>query len=1314
MFHSRCFSFTILLFLTGIVFISFVWGQPPSSTSYILPWKTMDGGGNEGGSITSANYKLSSAIAQGTAIGTTWAASASYLAHPGFRKVDLDWRPPYTQLLGDVSTRDTITVDSIFVQWIGQDTTIEEGDGWGIWVYDVQYKEGTGGVWTDWYTATADTENWFTNGGAYMSDTTWYYFRVRAHDLATNVAPWDTTFYIVDVESVYTTLTNYTLIVQTSFSPGSIWVDAAGYDSPYSEIFVGSSTHNIAVRETVIVGDSIRYIFTQWNDGVTDTSRDITAISDTTFTAEYDVQYRFALSNPCGYDTPVPAAGTYWYDAGAEVSGYMTNPIVPVGSDSFAIYEGFTGTGSAPTILSGTTFWFVLNNPSSITWTCEVLPNDTPLCTLFVYSPYGHPMPTDTTVFPYGTTIYATVEESVYAAGVWHHCTGWYGGGSVVPPLGVGNAVSFHITETSYLVWCWDGDCELPLFVENDGMTFDPIDGYDTPTPTVGTHWYPAGTDINAYVTTPADGMQCVGYWGSGSVPTAGTDTNFIFTINEPTSIHWRWFDVDTTIVCLTVYSEYDSPNPPIGTSCYPIGTPLTATVAESTYESGAWHVCTGYWGSGSVPTDTSCTASPPNSVSFNLDVNSQIVWMWDCAMRFPLIVYNEGASGADPDGYDTPVPTVGLQWYDYGTIVNCSVTTPADGMQCISHTITWPDSAVSDTSTSFDVTVELPTTVNWHWAPSGATIVYLTVYSEYGTPDPPRGVSAYVFGDPVSAGVEDSVYEDGAWQINTGWSGSGSVPTSGDSNEVDFTINTDSWIVWQWNGDTLWPFVVVSAHDTPVPGIGTNWYHNGDTISGYITDPAIDGYFCTGFNGWGDLWDGAYTHFEGMVITQPSGVTWLWNDTINTKIVIVRKDPDSDTYGMIYVDGIWVSSAAETLYVPTGNIIDIAVSNPDYFGGDDSRYLFTQWGDAITDTNRTETINTNSEFVAQYTLEHRVVVQKNPTADTLGIIYADAVAYPGSSSVEIWWQDGTALDVAVSPQDSTTGIRYIFDQWDDSSTDTARTINVTSPTVVTAFYNVQYLVVIQKNSAEPYGCIYVGDSAYCGVASYEFWVDGGTSVQFAVTPMDTSFGMDSIYTFTDWTGDGTDTLHPSATINSCDTFVANYNGEIATLCLSLLQHGGAVVYPDSCYWWVNGGDSVDVGGTYEMTNVDMITVQNCGNLYLQAVLWVEEVLDEFGAPSPWSPAYLQGDDHFVLRARFETTAFPPTAYSPSNDYLKTSPTNATLPSDSPSSIFGPGGGKIGPAQEEYLYLQLLMPTSSSVYGLGVIHVKLQVKVRLH
>ncbi len=1289
-----CFCFALLALYSLLT-------AQPASTHYVLPWRVIDGGGNEGGSVASANYRLSSAIAQGTPIGTTWTSSSSYLVHPGFRKVDLDWRPPYTQLLGTVVITDTITTDSVLVQWTGQDTTIEEGEGWGMWVYDVQIKSDTSADWFTWLSSTTDTAAWLSE----LGNGHWYYFRVRGHDLATNVPPWDTSLVLVDVDSVFVVLEMYTLELHTTHELCSLWVDGVANPAPFSQVYSPGTGVHIDVADSAVFGDTIMAIFDHWAVlGVTDTALDLTMDSSIVDTAVYNIYYSLDVTS--AHDTPVPSGHT-WVQEDSAASGYITDGVVDIGGGNWAVCTGFIGTGSAPSSGSGWNFWFIMEQPSSITWVWDTIPAGSPLCTLIVYSPYGHPMPSDTTVYPIGTLIYATVEESVYADGAWHHCTGWLGGGSV-PASGVGNAVSFVITESSWLVWCWDGTCLLPLVVENEGMSYDPTDGYGDPDPDPGTYWIGAGSYTTVSITSvdPGAGMCCVGYWASGSIfPPAGVDTFIAFTLDEPTSIHWRWYPCDTTIVCLTVWSEYDAPNPPVGTSCYPIATVINATVAESAYAAGSWHHATGYWGTGSVPTDTSCPAASPNSVTFTLTENSQLVWVWDCRLRFPFVVYNEGVTPSDPDGYDTPFPTVGVHWYDAGSIINCAVTSPADGMQCIGHIGT--GSVPTDTSTSFSFVLDEPSSVSWRWAPEGATIVYLAVYSEYGDPDPPVGVLGYVSGTYIFATVQDSALDTaGVWHHCTGWVGGGSVPASGDSNEVDFNITTDSWIVWRWDGLARWPFVVAGSpgeYDAPVPSYGTHWYNEGDTVSGYVT-PIAGAWYCVGYDGWGDLWDGSTPHFEGMVITQPSGVTWLW--TTGAHRVIVRKLPEADVYGQIYIDGVWTSSAAETFYVADGATVNIAVSNPDYASAV-SRYSFLQWTDGVTDTNRTEgPITSDAEFVAQYDFEYLVVIHKDPEEDTLGTLDLDSDHYTGSASAhqEVWWQDGSNHTITVSERDSSACARYIFSQWEDGSTTLSRSYTVSGHDTLTAFYDAQYYVVIAKDPPEPYGCIYVGSETYCGVSSHAFWADAGSTIQFAVSYRDTHTvsDIDSMYTFQSWSDGETDTLHPSVVVSSCDSFIANYVGDVYVICLQLDQYGstGGV---DSVFWHVNPpGDTLDPGEVKSMDSSDVITVTNCGNVDERMYLWVQAVVDTLGSPLVWSPGYLQGDDQFVLRGRFENVAVPPTSYDPIRDYLKSTPTAAT------DEIFGPAGGSVSPTQSIYLFFQFLAPTASSVYEPATIIVGLK------
>jgi len=67
---------------------------------------------------------------------------------------------------------------------------------------------------------------------------------------------------------------------------------------------------------------------------------------------------------------------------------------------------------------------------------------------------------------------------------------------------------------------------------------------YDSPTPTSG--WFDSGTPITASVTSPWSGPTgtryvCTGWTGTGSVPAFGTATTATFTINQVSSITWKW-----------------------------------------------------------------------------------------------------------------------------------------------------------------------------------------------------------------------------------------------------------------------------------------------------------------------------------------------------------------------------------------------------------------------------------------------------------------------------------------------------------------------------------------------------------------------------------------------------------------------------------------------------------------------------------------------------------------------------------------------------------------------------------------------------
>ncbi len=89
---------------------------------------------------------------------------------------------------------------------------------------------------------------------------------------------------------------------------------------------------------------------------------------------------------------------------------------------------------------------------------------------------------------------------------------------------------------------------------------------YDSPSPT--SRWYDNNTSITAYVSSPASGMTCSGWSGTGSVPTSGSSSVITFVIAAPSTIVWNWYDASAT----------PTPSPT------PVPTPTAAPTAAPTH----------------------------------------------------------------------------------------------------------------------------------------------------------------------------------------------------------------------------------------------------------------------------------------------------------------------------------------------------------------------------------------------------------------------------------------------------------------------------------------------------------------------------------------------------------------------------------------------------------------------------------------------------------------------------------------------------------------------------------------------------------
>ncbi len=187
---NRIMFFTILV---GVLAISAI-ADWPSGGGYELRWGAITNGGSEGDMrMSTGGFRLSDNLGNASFFTDSFLTDGtSYINRPGFRKVDWDERYPLTSV-NDLGSDTVSSAPNFPISWGGADTTTEDGIGWGVRFYDIQYRINSGS-WEDWHIQTVLTSDVFgpTVPETVHEDST-YYFRCRAYDLPGNVEPWPTT-----------------------------------------------------------------------------------------------------------------------------------------------------------------------------------------------------------------------------------------------------------------------------------------------------------------------------------------------------------------------------------------------------------------------------------------------------------------------------------------------------------------------------------------------------------------------------------------------------------------------------------------------------------------------------------------------------------------------------------------------------------------------------------------------------------------------------------------------------------------------------------------------------------------------------------------------------------------------------------------------------------------------------------------------------------------------------------------------------------------------------------------------------------------
>jgi len=303
----------------------------------------------------------------------------------------------------------------------------------------------------------------------------------------------------------------------------------------------------------------------------------------------------------------------------------------------------------------------------------------------------GSPTPTSGW-FDASNSISASISSPASGGtGMQYVSTGWVGTGSV-PTSGTSTSFSFTITAPSSIVWDWKTQYQLTM------ANNEPTEG--SITPSVGTHWYDAGTVVSI-TATPASSAAFASWSGVGSGSYSGPLNPESVTMNGPIT---ETANFQQGTVTITFYTNG------LGSDAY--GTILivdgsgygygvfpqsfqwlpnsTHQVSATEYVPGATGVQYAFesWtngGSVSGLSGTYTTPSSSQSVTVNFDTQYQLT------------------IAVNPTGGGTTNPATGSYWYDKGANVPISATANSG------YTFGYWTGAVSGISSQVQVTMHAP-----------------------------------------------------------------------------------------------------------------------------------------------------------------------------------------------------------------------------------------------------------------------------------------------------------------------------------------------------------------------------------------------------------------------------------------------------------------------------------------------------------------------------------------------------------------------------------------------------------------------------
>ena len=302
----------------------------------------------------------------------------------------------------------------------------------------------------------------------------------------------------------------------------------------------------------------------------------------------------------------------------------------------------------------------------------------------------------------------------------------------------------------------------------------------------------------------------------------------------------------------------------------------------------------------------------------------------------------------------------------------------------------------------------------------------YLTVTSIYGSPSTLSGWqnNGSIMSEFVASPISN---ESGTQYICSGWSGTGSVPASGNKKTVTFIMNQPSTINWNWV--TQYYLTVSSTYGIPS---GQGWYDSGTSAYASVTSGNVSGGTSTQyvFSSWSENSSGSnYSQSNDIIMNAPKIAIALWTTQYYLTV-------NSGGHSTVAGSG-WYNRGTYAQAVLLSNTVP---------GTEGTQYVFAGWTSDASGSSSTSnliTMNSPETATATWLTQYQLTFALTPSGS----------GSTTPSGTNLWINSGP-LSISVTPNSG-----YSFSQWTtkngfitfDSPNSVSTIANVTGPDVITS-----------------------------------------------------------------------------------------------------------------------------------------------------------------------------------------------------------------------------------------------------------------------